>query len=1550
MQNKFLLNQARNVESDKSSTTFPIEIPNDKDIIVNDHFNEIVNQYNVYLDEREECNTIRLTAKINLLASNISFNSISEIVRNEGADNCVCLNYEPKNIPSTNMGGEYKWGSDMTYAVENTEISWNGETDKCYTYLCGFDIFDNSVLKSSTKFFGTTYTFLQSINDNFTTKGGWLGFVNKSSMLIYNEGSKNPGNNKVLNNVSPNKFIDLFPGKDRYTFTPHYNEYRDRYEKNWECCLTYPYSSTSENIAFINSELNTFKIAFIDENESNEEYRCKIYSICKHGLNEGDMINLYRSTENGDIHELVEENLEVDSVDDDYTFTVSTSDWVCKKWLSVIDQSMGGNYETERLSNNLYKVKYYVNSIYDPCVYDPEESISYAGTGYFHTMASNYSIREELSFSNYLNVDYDEYEVTGYKYFPYKRFAPWTCQYSSELLEDAMSRYFSARRDKFKITALRDTDKWVPDVSCLTEAISCIEEMKESASTYCHVDMNFSTSPDEYWSVVMYYFKHSGGTNHTGVMGWGADNFSEQYNRVKENQSQLKVWLESSACSQYYYNKFVGLSESGKEDFVREQGSTLAKNEYIKHVKTAQNNWADSNLQGHANEFKELKFIDRREWSGWTAYNLTYEKVEFGDITLSAQTEWVSEQSADYHVIQSWGVEGIDKQECWINVHGETMYRWVVSSAASAEEKYNSLWSGKDDDRRFPMHKTIYEWIRIKGEEWPFDNYNAISVENDTSRLNWVGERGGVSAYAASSNYGSGGPNSIGFDEWVEDYMCGIWMYRYFLSAEDNTEKEAIIKDIGSQIAWDDWVYMGTPSDQAEWLIRNLYTGTTDERLDAYRDDIETINTISGDIISQVEYEILSNALDKLECRITEYFYDKEPSFEYMNYKLPPTGSCDGGHNYVVDSIQNGYTAVRGNNLISIGSKNLSFTKVVDGDECDYYVRIFRRFPNFDFYDKEITEDNIYGYDESLSGRPIDVYSQIEYEKQSTISKLGFSKNVYGDNMYQIVFNDDINIDVIKDNLGRPLTSLYLSFFKTNYGYRYWYQKRLHLSGTTDTNDPNYDATKDPTIPDYKNENVEWSRAFGKLNAGFELSPWLGIWEPVYNPQRELLEKEGGDWFYYVSLDGGSRSEYLTRINITNVFAFEHLSRKTQAAMLGRYGTNIDEYNNSDNKSEFLSGKGITNLVAFNGLSEDGTHTLPNIHTMNNVYKQDCGLNQTQLNGGKYGLPTSIGDNPESTVTVDDDEIFYRRQELFYGDLCEYSRKTCTETVIQECFHRFNTMQRELDQPTGYFTKKGIGDVQYRDDQSSYRPGYVSYRQYDTRTRRHPNGYYYKSNYEIPIRTFSQKITEFVPNFIPIIGMGRLDTTDDDVLNYDTLLVSASTDTYFTMKSNPYIYDTESGLSYHCTIVNILDLNVLALKIDKKNFSPDVTYESLVEYFVQRFEENKYRFKLYDRYMVIPDYAEMEPKYGIYRWRDVVQNGFEEFDGLIPDYPFTNGCFYINSDINIFLRRQDPFGYYGLMTSDVYYSLPSVIGEANPVENDTADNADDAFKESYIRC
>lgn len=97
-------------------------------------------------------------------------------------------------------------------------------------------------------------------------------------------------------------------------------------------------------------------------------------------------------------------------------------------------------------------------------------------------------------------------------------------------------------------------------------------------------------------------------------------------------------------------------------------------------------------------------------------------------------------------------------------------------------------------------------------------------------------------------------------------------------------------------------------------------------------------------------------------------------------------------------------------------------------------------------------------------------YSSKEYDFDSSISHLAFAKNAYGDDISQIVFTDDISLDGLTDNLGRPLTDIYLTIVKNNAGYREWYGK----NGVDRDNGSNI---------------IEFSHVFGKNSCAFELCP-----------------------------------------------------------------------------------------------------------------------------------------------------------------------------------------------------------------------------------------------------------------------------------------------------------------------------------------------------------------------------------------------------------------------------------------------------------------------------
>ncbi len=82
------------------------------------------------------------------------------------------------------------------------------------------------------------------------------------------------------------------------------------------------------------------------------------------------------------------------------------------------------------------------------------------------------------------------------------------------------------------------------------------------------------------------------------------------------------------------------------------------------------------------------------------------------------------------------------------------------------------------------------------------------------------------------------------------------------------------------------------------------------------------------------------------------------------------------------------------------------FKKVVSGVESEYYFRKFRKI--------------------QTKSSPI-----IETDDYETY-QAGFSENIYTDLINQFVFNEDIDVNSLTDNLNRPLSELYFTILKTN--------------------------------------------------------------------------------------------------------------------------------------------------------------------------------------------------------------------------------------------------------------------------------------------------------------------------------------------------------------------------------------------------------------------------------------------------------------------------------------------------------------------------------------
>jgi len=103
---------------------------------------------------------------------------------------------------------------------------------------------------------------------------------------------------------------------------------------------------------------------------------------------------------------------------------------------------------------------------------------------------------------------------------------------------------------------------------------------------------------------------------------------------------------------------------------------------------------------------------------------------------------------------------------------------------------------------------------------------------------------------------------------------------------------------------------------------------------------------------------------------------------------------------FVVDMGVN--NAVLGNSFTSGRLKRLYY-----GNEVTYYFRKFKKVKSFETQ-SDLTK---YSYD---------------------CYPLAFSQTIYGDQNYQITINDDIDVSDLVDNLGRPLSELYLTVIKTD--------------------------------------------------------------------------------------------------------------------------------------------------------------------------------------------------------------------------------------------------------------------------------------------------------------------------------------------------------------------------------------------------------------------------------------------------------------------------------------------------------------------------------------
>lgn len=258
------------------------------------HFNDIkatIDQYEQFKEEMAASTKYRLILTINPYCTNVLFNPLTEVCKfyDDGTIERYFCN--DKTLTSGIDDGDTPVRVQMVCNTEYSKVEPddNGDDKYGYTYMPGYDIFDNHILrnkkfkivepsttdmdvyntiadyyrnpdKSKVSFrkrvnltekprkqnqhlytSDDVFTFEDSVNANLTDENGWFGFINASNLKTTGPGEdgKLSKISCVINNRRNCEFIDMYPDRTAFTFSPHYNKIQDRLENNWDVFVTY---------------------------------------------------------------------------------------------------------------------------------------------------------------------------------------------------------------------------------------------------------------------------------------------------------------------------------------------------------------------------------------------------------------------------------------------------------------------------------------------------------------------------------------------------------------------------------------------------------------------------------------------------------------------------------------------------------------------------------------------------------------------------------------------------------------------------------------------------------------------------------------------------------------------------------------------------------------------------------------------------------------------------------------------------------------------------------------------------------------------------------------------------------------------------------------------------------------------------------------------------------------------------------------------------------------------------------------------------------------
>ena len=244
----------------------------------------------------------------------------------------------------------------------------------------------------------------------------------------------------------------------------------------------------------------------------------------------------------------------------------------------------------------------------------------------------------------------------------------------------------------------------------------------------------------------------------------------------------------------------------------------------------------------------------------------------------------------------------------------------------------------------------------------------------------------------------------------------------------------------------------------------------------------------------------------------------------------------------------------------------------------------------------------------------------------------------------------------------------------------------------------------------------------------------------------------------------------------------------------------------------------------------------------------------------------------------------------FFGDIVDFNPVEAYEITLENVNFRFNTEQRESDDSIGKYVMWG-DELVY--DDFSENPFEIESTQYEGAII-HPEGYIYEPHYEIMVRELSE---------IQQSSHYRINVGSCEPVSLNGMFLKIRTNSTHKCSEGDTIFmcDDDNSIWYETSVVYTPDAKTIIVNV----ISPDS--ENYINWIELTEKINDGNIIVRKRNAEIPSYAR-RVSVNDFVWRKINKVGDTKNVNL-KEYPFTNGSFYIDRQINFFLKRQDPDGY-----------------------------------------